>query len=152
MEDTGTFISFFSALAAILAALYARWQAMAAKTANQISLHENRLKVYSGLARFRVHITGQGAKVKEEEVWRFAEIAELSEFYFSGEIPARMNDIFERSLKLLSLNDEWKLAKEQCSPNAKALVQPRRELMRSIRDDCYRIADDMKGFLRVGNT
>ena len=76
--DTGSLISLCSAFAAILAALYASRQAMASKKANQISLHEKRLIVYSGLSRFRVHITGQGSNIREEEVWRFAEIAELS--------------------------------------------------------------------------
>lgn len=149
--DTGSLISLCSAFAAILAALYARWQATAAKKANDISLHENRLKVYSGLSRFRVHITGQGTNLKEEEVWRFAEIVELSEFYFSENISVRMNSVFDRSLKLLSLNDEWNMAKEFDHSTAKPLVQPRHDLMREIRDDCYKIADDMKGVLRVGN-
>jgi len=148
--DTGSLISLCSAFAAILAALYARWQAVAAKKANEISLHENRLKVYSGLSRFRVHITGQGTNIKEEEVWRIAEMAELSEFYFSENIAARMNSIFDRSLKLLSLNDEWKEAKEVDFSAAKPLVQPRHDLMREIRDDCYTITDDMKRVLRVG--
>lgn len=148
--DAGSLISLFSAFAAILAALYARWQATAGKTANEISLHENRLKVYSGLSRFRVHITGQGTNFKEEEVWRFAEIAELSEFYFSENISVRMNSVFDRSLKLLSLNDEWNAAKEINHSAAKPLGQPRHDLMREIRDDCYKITDDMKGVLRVG--
>lgn len=151
MEDTETLISFGSALVATLAALYARWQAMTAKRANEISLHENRLKVYSGLARFRVHITGQGVNFKEEEVWRFAEIAELSEFYFPKAIPKQMDDIFERSLKLLSLNDTWHAAKQSQSGDAVALVQPRHDLMRSIRDDCYKITDEIKEHLRVGD-
>lgn len=62
-----------------------------------------------------------------------------------------MGNIFDRSLKLLSLNDEWKQAKEEQSSDAKSLVPPRHDLMRSIRDDCYKITDDMKGFLRVGD-
>ncbi|MBL8417383.1 MAG: hypothetical protein JNN31_04020 [Dechloromonas sp.] len=149
--DPGSLISLCSAFAAILAAVYARWQATAAKKANEISLHENRLKVYSGLSRFRVHITGQGTNIKEEEVWRFAEIVELSEFYFSENISVRMNSVFDRSLKLLSLNDEWKTAKEFDHCTAKPLVQPRHDLMREIRDDCYKMTDDMKGVLRVGS-
>lgn len=78
-------------------------------------------------------------------------MAELSEFYFSENIAARMNSVFDRSLKLLSLNDEWKEAKEINSSEARPLVQPRHDLMQEIRDDCYKITDDMKGVLRVGN-
>ena len=149
--DTGSLISLCSAFAAILAALYASRQAMASKKANQISLHEKRLIVYSGLSRFRVHITGQGSNIREEEVWRFAEIAELSEFYFSENIAVHMHIVFDRSLKLLSLNDEGKQAKEVDFSAAKPLVQPRHDLMQEIRDECYRITEAMKTFLRVGN-
>ncbi len=149
--DTGSLISLCSAFVAILAALYACRQATAAKKANEISLHENRLKVYSGLMRFWVHIAGQGTNIKEEEVWKFAEIMELSEFYYSENIYVRMNSVFDRSIKLLSLNDEWNTAKEFDHSTAKSLVQPRHELMRKIRDDCYKIIGDMKGVLRVGN-
>lgn len=145
-------ISLCSAVVAMLAAVYARWQAMGARKANEISLHENRFKVYSALARYRVHLTGQGTNVREEEVWRIADAAELSDFYFPPEIPSRMQRIFERSLELLSLNDEWKDAKEANDEKAKELVKPRHELMRQIRDDCLSIGNDMKTYLRIGNS
>lgn len=78
-------------------------------------------------------------------------MAELSEFYFSEKIAVRMNSVIDRSLKLLALNDEWKEAKDIELSTAKPLVQPRHDLMREIRDDCFKITDDMKGVLRVGN-
>lgn len=149
--DASSLISLCSAFVAMLAALYARQQASAAKKATEISLHENRLKVYSGLSRFRVHVTGQGTNIKEEEVWRFAEVAELSDFYFSENIAAQMNSVFDRALKLLSLNDEWRAVRENDPSTARCLVQPRHELMRQMRDDCYKISDAMKGVMRVGN-
>jgi hypothetical protein len=109
------------------------------------------LKVYSGLSRFSVYITGQGTNIKEEEVWRFTEIVELSEFYFSESISDRMNSISKRSFELLSLNNDWNTARSISHPTAIPLVQPRHKLMQEIRDDCYKIAEDMKGVLRVGN-
>jgi hypothetical protein len=106
-----------SALFAGLAAFYARRQAIVARRANDIALHENQLNVYKGLVRFRAHISALGAGIKEGEVWHLAEMAELSELYFSAStIPSRMNAVFEQSLKLLSLNDEWEHAKVE-EPN-----------------------------------
>lgn len=149
-EDAATVVAVGAAFVAALSALYARWQAMAAGRANEISLHENRLAVYKGLARFRVHITAVGVGLKEEEVWRFAEIAELSEFYFPPKIHPRMNGVFEQALKLMSLNDEWNEAKQSDPGRVRNLVTERHELMRCIRDECYKITDELKRHLRVG--
>lgn len=60
LEDLSALVALGAALVSALAALYARWQAKAAKRANEIALHESRLSVYNGLSRFRVHLTGNG--------------------------------------------------------------------------------------------
>jgi len=139
-----------AAFVAALSALYARWQAVAAGRANEIALHENRLAVYKGLARFRAHISARGVTIKEEEVWRFSEVVELSEFYFPSTIYPRLNKIFEDALKLLSMNDEWEEARRSNAGQANSIVKMRHELMRAIRDECYKITDEIKRHLRVG--
>lgn len=139
-----------AAFVAALSALYARWQAIAAGRANEIALHENRLTVYKGLARFRAHISARGTSIKEEEVWRFSEIVELSEFYFPSTLYPRLNKVFEDALKLLSLNDEWEEARRHNEEQAKAFVKQRHELMRATRDECYKITEELKPHLRVG--
>jgi len=94
VEPYATIVSVLAALVAGLSALYARWQAQAAKRANEIALHDSRLRVYNGLVRFRAHISARGTRLNEDEVWRFAEIAELSEFYFSEGIASRLSKVF----------------------------------------------------------
>lgn len=150
IEDTATLIAVGAAFVAALSALYARWQALAAGHANEIALHENRLTVYKGLVRFRAHISAHGTSIKEEEVCRFAEAAELSEFYFPPHIHPRLDAIFEQAMKLLSLNDEWEQAKQYDQDKANGLVKQRHELMRGTRDECYQITNELKPHLRVG--
>lgn len=150
IESMATVLAIGSAFIAALAAFYARWQAMAAARANEIAIHESRLNVYRGLARFRVHITAHGTNIKEEEVWRFAEIAELSEFYFPPGIHPRLNKIFQDALKLLSLNDQWEDARRRNDEQAKVLVKERHELMKAMRDECYDITGELKPYLLVG--
>lgn len=152
IHDTATIVAICAALVAALSALYARWQASAAARANEISLHETRLNVYKGLARFRAHISACGTGIKEEEVWRFAEIVEMTEFYFPPDVHPRLNAIFEQALKLLSLNDEWEDAKRYDQDKAKTLVKERHKLMRGTRDECYKIGNEIKRHLRVGGT
>ena len=150
MQDVATVISVVAALVALLSALYARWQALAAARANEIALHDSRLRVYNGLVRFRAHISARGTGIKEEEVWKFAEVAELSEFYFPGGISPRLNTVFEDALKLLSLNEQWEEYRKYEPDKAKALVEQRHSLMRGARDECYKIGNELKQHLRVG--
>jgi hypothetical protein len=150
IEDTSTLVAVGAAFVAALSALYARWQARAAGRANEIALHENRLNVYKGLVRFRAHISAHGTSIKAEEVWRFAEAAELSEFYFPPNVHLRLNAIFEQAMTLLSLNDDWEQAKQYDQDKAKSLVKERHALMRGTRDECYQIANELKPHLRVG--
>lgn len=149
-EDVSTLVAVGAALVAALSALYARRQAVAAGRANVIALHESRLNVYRGLVRFRAHISARGTNITQEEVWRFAEIAELSEFYFPPQVHRGLDAVFEQSLKLLSLNADWEDARQCNSERAKSLVTERHELMRATRDECYRITGELKTYLRVG--
>jgi hypothetical protein len=141
-----------AALVSALSALYARWQAGSSKRANEIALHENRLNTYKGLVRFRAYITARGVGIKEEEVWKFAEVSELSEFYFSGYVHGRLESVFKRSLDLLSLNDRWETDKPADRNEMIELNRKRHDLMKEIRDDCYAISDELKPSLRVGET
>ncbi len=150
MQDTATAIAVTAALVAILSALYARWQALAAGRANEIALHDSRLRVYNGLVRFRIHISAHGTEIKEEEVWKFAEVAELSEFYFPAGLAHRINAIFDDALKLLSLNKQWEELRKYEPEKAKPLVEQRHTLMRGARDECYKIGNELKQHLRVG--
>jgi hypothetical protein len=150
LEDLGALVAVGAAFVATLSALYARWQARAAKRANEIALHDHRMDVYSALVRFRVHLTGNGANIKEEEVWRFGGAMDASEFYFPLHIHPRMLYVFNESFRLMSLNEEWRTARETEPERAPGLVKPKFDLSRELRDECERIANELKPYLRVG--
>ena len=150
LEEAATVVAVLVALIACLSALYARWQAGAAKRANEIALHESRMNVYKGIGRFRVHITARGTSITEEEVWRLAEIAELSEFYYPPEVHLKLDEVFKDAMRLLALNDEWENRKRDDPSSAKSLVEPRHALVRKARDECQAITEIVKTHLRVG--
>lgn len=149
-EEISASVAIAAALVAALSALYARWQAKAAVQANEIALHENRLSIYNGLARFRVHIVGRGAAITEEELWRFAEIAERSEFYFPADIYEKINTLYEQGLRLMSLHEQWKELQELDPEKARTLARPKQEFMRETRDECFKVSEQLKSHLRIG--
>lgn len=148
--DTSTLFAVGAAAFSGLSAIYARWQANATKRANEISLHQDRLSVYRGALRFASHVAARGTHVKEGEVWLFRESVDSSEFYYSASIPKDLAEVFEKTLRLLTLNDEWEHARQSHEPNAIDLNTQRHEIMRSVRDTGYKIANEMKVHLRVG--
>ena len=154
MDDlSSTAISVLAAFVAILSALYARWQARAANRANEIALHESRLRVYCGLVRFSAHMSARSpASIKEDEVWKFAEVAELSEFYFAKAITLRLGTVLNNAITLLNMNQEWEETKASDEDRARTMVAPRYSLMKETRDECYAIGKDMKSHLRIGGS
>lgn len=149
-QDVATLVALLSAFGALLAALYARWQALSAKRSIQIALHGDRLAVYKSLIRFRAQISARGCGIKAEDAWGFGEMAELSEFYYPPAIHLRLDSVFERALKLLALNDDWEMEKGRNPDTANELNQQRHKLMQETRDDCFAISKDIKSYLRVG--
>lgn len=149
-DDLSALVALGSAFVSGLSALYARWQAGAAKRANDIALHESRLSIYKGLARFRVHLTGNGPNLKEEEVWRFLEAAEMSDFYFPAGTFKKLMSIFEGAQALLILNEEWRDARGVKLGRAQDLVKLRYDRIKEMRDECVLITNELKPFLRVG--
>lgn len=150
--DISILISIVSAFIAALSALYAGRQAQAASRANKIALHENCFSIYKGLVRFRTHIGAKGTGIKEDDVWQFSEIAELSEFYFPSAIHSQLNTISKQAMDLISLNHEWETLREYDPEGAKVLANNRDKLMRTTRDKCFKISDEIKIHLRIGET
>lgn len=150
LDDLSAFIAFGAALIALLSAIYARRQADAAKRANRIAIHGHRLDVYSALVRYRAHLASHGANVSADEVWKFAEAVDASEFYFPGHVHPRMKYVFDESFRLMSLHEDWKTAREVEPDRAPSLVKPKLDLSRGLRDECERIAEELKPHLRIG--
>ena len=143
-------VSIVAALLAVLAALYARWQAKASERQNEIALHNERLRLYHATLHFGATLAGKGPDIADGDAWKFKESAELTEFYFNDTIYQRLNTVFNDALKLLSKNAQWEEAKRAGDPEAKTLNGERYKLAQAIRDECFSAADAMKSKLRVG--
>lgn len=150
-EDTVLLISVGAALVSALAALYARWQAAAAKRANDISLHENRLSVYKALGRFRGVVIMHGAAFPEEELWKLEENVQLSEFYFPKSIHSSMEELFQQAMELMSKHEQWNELRESESEKAALLARPKQEMMKSLRNNSLIVSEEIKNYLKVGN-
>jgi hypothetical protein len=148
--DLSTAIAVTAALVSSLAAVYARWQAKAAKRANEIALHENRMRVYKALNRLKAQLAAHGTNLTEDEVWNFFEAVEASEFYFPASVHPKLRSIWMSSVSVLAKNEEWREARETDPLNAPKLVQPRREFIKSVQAECEFVATELKPFLRVG--
>lgn len=151
MENVGTLISVSAALLAALSALYAKKQAGAAERFHKIALHSHRLRVYNGLVHYRAHIGASGIGFKEDEVLKFAEVAELSQCYFPVEIASRLNAVVENSLKLLSLNAQWEDDRPDSLERLTALAENRQTLMQSIHDESGKVVNELKRYLRANS-
>ena len=153
IENLATVLSVLAAVIALLSAMYARRQVEAASRANEIALHKDRLHVYSGLLKFTTHISSYGVDITRNETWKFLEVVNFGEFYFPKVIADRLNAIFNNSLKLLELNEQWETAKKEYGhEEAKRLVEPRHELMKVIRTECLAITEEFRSYLRLGGT
>lgn len=143
------FIAISSALVAGLTALYARWAVNTSKHQNEISLHAERLNVYKGVTLFGSKLAANGPSIQDADAWKFHEWVQLSEFYYNPSIHKRLDMAFIRALAMLGKNDEWKLAKEEGSSNAKVISDERNKIHRALRDECFSISNAMKENLRV---
>jgi hypothetical protein len=144
-------VSIVSVFIAGLAALYARWAALAASRQNEIALHSERLRVYRGVVDYGCKLAGRGPAIKQTDVWTFNESVQLSEFYFNRAIFERLDSVFEESMQLLGLNDEWSSA-DHGRDAKRELNSQRHALHGKLRHECFAIQDEMKGFLRVAQS
>jgi len=100
--ESSEIIAIGSAFVAGLAALYARWAALAARRQNEIALHSERLRVYRGVVAYGCKFAAQGPTLKKNDVWSFDEWVQLSEFYFNKDIFEKLDCVFKESLRLIS--------------------------------------------------
>lgn len=147
--NTSDLIAIGSAFFAGVAAWYARRTVQAAKHQNEISIHNERLRVYNGVITFGSRLAAKGPTINESDVWSFNEWVLLSEFYFNKTIYQRLDTAFRQSLDMLAKNDEWALAKEEGNSNTKDISTQRPAIHRTLRDECFSIADAMKENLRL---
>jgi hypothetical protein len=142
-------IASLAAFVAILSALYSRWSAKAAQRANEIAIHNERLRIYRGLLDFRAVLTTKGAGFPDEALWQFVDIALLSEFYFSDEAYKEFADLRDDANKIKALHDSWCHERESGQGDASKTAKAMNELHRKTRNRCDALAESLKPALRL---
>jgi hypothetical protein len=93
--ETSSWIALASFFAALLAALYSRWSATAARRQNEISIHHEKLKIFKALLDFRTKLVGRGASIPEQDLTlELYPHVQLAEFYYGDATNAELNKLY----------------------------------------------------------
>jgi len=137
---------FMTALALCVSAgsaVYARWAGKAAQRANEIAIHNERLRIYKGLLEFRAVLTTRGPGFPDDELWKFGDLVLLSEFYFSKAAHEEMQKLLEDGNQIKARYEHWQSTKESRGDTVTA-VRVMNDLHRTTRDRCGIVADILK--------
>lgn len=142
-------VALLAAFVAILSALYSRWSAKAAQRANEIAIHNEKLRIYRGLLDFRAALITRGPGFPDEVLWQFADVALLSEFYFSEGAHKEFAELVNDANKIKALHDVWRHNRESKQGDAQKTAKSMNELHRNTRDRCEALAKSLKPALRL---
>jgi hypothetical protein len=148
--NTDQLIALLSAFAAILAALYARYSINEAKRTNEISIHNEKLKIYKGILELRAKVNAHGVNIKETDLFGFYEYVQLSEFYYNKKIYNEIMTYFEEIWEIVKQKDLWEMAENQ--NKRKLMVSETHALLKINRERIAGIEDKMKNYLRLIET
>ena len=94
--ELSDYIASIALIISSLAALYSRWSAKAAEKANNIALHDPKVRIYLELRNFQNGFRGFQAFPNEYQLEEFYERSVvLSELYFSPEISKQFNTAYD---------------------------------------------------------
>ena len=147
--DNSDLFAAFALCASVGSAVYARWSGKAAQQANEIAIHNERLRIYKGILSFRATLTTRGPGFADEVLWEFSDLVLLSEFYFSDRVHKSMQKLLEDGNQIKARYEHWQDTKETRN-NSEAAVKAMNELHRATRDQCGAVADMLKPALRLG--
>ncbi|HEX8607615.1 MAG TPA: hypothetical protein VF679_03120 [Pedobacter sp.] len=123
--------------------MYARWAGRAAQRANEIAIHNERLRIYKGLLEFRAMLMTRGPNFPDDELWKIADLALLSEFYFSEAAHNAMQKLVKNGNEVKARYEHWQATKESRG-DIRTAVQAMNELHRATRDECGVVAEILK--------
>lgn len=116
-------------MAALLAALYARYSVLTAQKANRIAVHNEQLKIYEGYSRIQGMLMAMGADYSDKELWREYAHVNLSEFYFSKGLYEKFQSYFSMAGNISMKRSMWRTTEENSGLDARiALVKETHEL------------------------
>lgn len=141
--EPSDFIAVLALCASAGSALYARWAGKAAQRANEIAIHNERLRIYTGFLEFRAVLTTRGPSFPDDALWKFADLVLLSEFYFSKAAHEAMQKLLDDGNQTKARYELWQSMKDTCGDTATA-VRAMHDLHRATRDRCAAVADMLK--------
>jgi type II secretory pathway pseudopilin PulG len=123
-----------------------------AKRQNRIAAHAHRLEAYKLLLSFRGKVSASGVDFKSDVIWELWEHAQIAEFYFSGEVARRLNDLIDRALAIQSSREEWKDTTNFTDSNRGEKVRGTYDLLKNLRTEIEATDKLMRDELRLVET
>jgi len=134
-------------LVAVLAALYARWAATAARRQNEIAIHNEKLKIFKAFLDFRTKLTAHGTNVSERDLYlELYPQVQLSEFYYSHAVYDEFEKFFDCLRKMIELRELAALNKD------KDTISNKHAQLNACRKAANQIDEVMKNDLRLIKT
>jgi hypothetical protein len=140
-------ISALALLVSALSALYARYSVQEARRTNEITIHNERLKIFKVILELRGLLTRHGVNIKENDLFSFYEFVQLSEFYYDKSIHEDIKAYFDTAWEIVKQRDLWETAESQEAK--KELVAKTHSLLTASREKIKLLEDKMKGHLRL---
>ncbi len=123
MYDTGNLISLGALFISCLAVVYAKATVRAANKANEIALHSEKLKTYKGILGIQSLLRAKGVHFPEYDFWSKYEYVELTEFYFSKALSAKVHEYFNLGRDVSVSRGLWEEARDRGDDERKAAVR-----------------------------
>lgn len=101
--DASDVIALFALLVAGLSALYARWAAMQAKRANELSLLAHRKAIYDAFHELRMHMEQRGHRPDMEQVSKFYLPSKDAAFYFKESLATEISKYYDLCFRVADL-------------------------------------------------
>ncbi len=105
LETCSFYISIIACGGAILSALYARWSAKHAERANEIALHNERLKIYRGFLDFKFELKQRPTDFSITSLVDFENHVRLAEFYFDSGLYRLLKQFSEIAVQIYAKRD-----------------------------------------------
>lgn len=153
MLDISNLIALGSLFAALLAAVYAKSTVRTANKANEIAIHNERLKIYRGFVSFHSALNSQGVGINDKDLWAVFEHVELSEFYYSAQLYEDFQRYFSLAREIRARKDLWSTIEEESGTQARvAYVKETHEIYKRCLDLGKQLDQEFRSKLRVWRT
>ena len=98
--DISTWVAALSFLAALLAAIYARWASFEAKRSNDLAFHTNKIEIYKDFFELKHAILQRDENINYKDTAKFYFSYLYSEFFFSPGTHCKIKEYFDICFKI----------------------------------------------------